>query len=121
MSRPRNKPDPKRGEVWMIRFDPAQGAEIGKSRPAAVVNIPQVGRLPLRIVVPITEWKTKWVNVPWLIHLKPTKRNGLSKESAADAFQAKSLSIKRFEKKMGDLSADDMEQIAAAICFCVEG
>ena len=40
--------DPRRGEVWLIRFDPAQGAEIGKTRPAVVVNPGSVGRLPLR-------------------------------------------------------------------------
>ncbi|MCP4662343.1 MAG: type II toxin-antitoxin system PemK/MazF family toxin [bacterium] len=44
--------EPVRGEVWRIRFDPTQGAEMGKTRPAVVVNPPSVGRLPLRIVVP---------------------------------------------------------------------
>jgi len=48
---------PKRGEIWLIDFDPAIGAEIRKARPAVVVSLDAIGRLPLRIVVPITDWK----------------------------------------------------------------
>ena len=50
-------PTPKRGEVWLIDFDPTVGAEIRKVRPAVVLTVPGVGRLPLQIVVPLTEWK----------------------------------------------------------------
>tara|TARA_E500000318_G_scaffold14854_4_gene14820 strand:+ start:28892 stop:29203 length:312 start_codon:yes stop_codon:yes gene_type:complete len=100
-------------------FDPAKGAEVRKSRPAVIMSIPAVGHLPLRIVVPITGWKDHWSTIPWLVKMKPTQRNGLTKVSAADAFQAKSLSIKRFQSKLGELSADEMEQIAAAVCLCV--
>ena len=46
---------PKRGEVWDVDFDPPQGAEIGKTRPAIVMSEDTVGRLPLRIVVPVTD------------------------------------------------------------------
>ena len=42
-------PTPKRGEVWLVRFDPSAGAEIRKVRPAVVVNLDAIGRRPLRI------------------------------------------------------------------------
>jgi mRNA interferase MazF len=48
-------PDPKRGEIWLVNFDPTIGAEIRKQRPAVVVSLTTVGRLPLRIVTPITD------------------------------------------------------------------
>ena len=48
---------PKRGEVWAVNFDPAVGAEIGKARPAVVIGVESIGRLPLQLVVPITDWK----------------------------------------------------------------
>ena len=119
MARSEPLPDPRRGEVWQIQFDPIEGAEVGKTRPAVVMNIPAVGRLPLRMVVPVTGWKNHWATTPWLIHIRPGKRNGLTKPSAADAFQTKSLSIERFQKRLGVLRADEVEQIAAAICLCV--
>lgn len=54
----KTNPTPNRGEVWWIQFDPSVGSEQRKTRPAVVMNVPAVGKLPLRIVVPITEWET---------------------------------------------------------------
>ena len=51
-------PAPKRGEIWLIDFDPALGAEIQKIRPAVIISMDTIGRLPLRMVVPVTDWKT---------------------------------------------------------------
>ena len=115
----RNEPPPNRGEIWWIRFDPVEGAEIGKTRPAAVVSVPSVGRLPLRIVVPITEWNPRWATVPWLVYLKHTQRNGLQKDSAADCFQVKSVSLNRFTSLIGRLNADEIEQVSAGVALCV--
>lgn len=111
--------NPVRGEVWVLRLDPVQGSEMGKTRPAIVVNPRSVGRLPLRIVVPVTEWAVKYQTIPWLIHLKPSSRNGLTKESAADCFQVKSVSVARFVKRLGEVRADDIEEISAAVALCV--
>jgi mRNA-degrading endonuclease toxin of MazEF toxin-antitoxin module len=44
--------------LW-IRFDPADGDEIKKVQPAVVVSQNAIGRLRLKIVVPITEWNAK--------------------------------------------------------------
>jgi mRNA interferase MazF len=60
----------KRGEIWRINLDPTIGAEIKKSRFCVIVNHNAIGILPLKIVVPITEWKDKFSKAPWLIHLE---------------------------------------------------
>ena len=70
---------PQRGEVWKVRFDPSVGAEIGKSRPAVVVSLSTAGKLPLRIVVPLTEWKPKYVLAPWMVFVQATPMSGLTK------------------------------------------
>ncbi len=108
-----------RGEVWRVRFDPTEGAEIRKARPSVVMSVKEVGVLPLRIIVPITEWKEAFAERPWLVRLALTVGAGLRKESAADAFQIKSLSIDRFEERLGVLTEQDIEEIAAAIVLCV--
>ena len=56
--------NPKRGEIWIIDFEPVTGSEIGKKRPAVVINSAAVGALPLRIVVPITSWQENLVLLP---------------------------------------------------------
>jgi len=49
-----------RGQIWSVNFAPAIGSEIKKIRPAVVVNINEAGRLPLSIVIPITDWKKQF-------------------------------------------------------------
>ncbi len=48
----------------MVDFDPAVGAEIRKLRPAVVISVDAVGRLPLRLVVPVTDWKPSYAGYP---------------------------------------------------------
>jgi mRNA interferase MazF len=45
----------KRGEIWLINLEPTIGAEIKKSRPAIIVNDDALGKLPLKIIVPLTD------------------------------------------------------------------
>jgi mRNA interferase MazF len=112
-------PTPKRGEVWNVRFDPAVGAEIQKVRPAVVMSLDSVGRLPLKIVVPITDWKPAFANFAWFVPLPAIPENGLTKDSGADAFQVKSLSETRFLDKLGELTTSQLDDIAAAVAACV--
>ncbi len=109
---------PKRGEVWNISFDPSVGAEIKKVRPAVVINVNSIGKLPLRIVVPLTDWKESFESYPWFVHIESTPANGLSKPSGADAFQVKSLSTKRFVQRLGTITETQADNIASAIALC---
>ena len=113
------KPIPIRGEVWWIRFDPAEGDEIKKVRLAVVISENAVGRLRLKIVVPITEWKPRYAGFPWFVRLVPTAQNGLTKDSGADAFQVKSVSETRFLQRLGELTPIQLDEIANAIAICV--
>lgn len=110
---------PSRGEIWLVRFDPQRGAEIGKTRPAVVLSLDSIGILPLRVVVPLTEWNPRYASVPWMLNVKPNGTNGLSKESAADAFQVKSLSLDRFERRLGRLPVTELGELAQLVAFCV--
>jgi mRNA interferase MazF len=112
-------PAPKRGEIWLIDFDPSLGAEIQKIRPAVVIGVDTIGRLPLRMVVPITDWKTQYANYPWFVELSPTTANGLTKDSGADAFQTKSISLSRFVQHLGEVPTTELDEIASAIALCV--
>lgn len=80
---------PHRGEIWLVNFDPTVGAEIRKTRPAIIISSNAVGRLPVKLVAPITDWKDHYVGNIWHIRIDPNKTNGLSKSSAVDALQLK--------------------------------
>ena len=104
-----------RGEVWLINLDPTVGAEIKKTRPAVIVNDDAVGILPLKVIVPITEWKNRYAVAPWLVRLEPNEENGLDKPSTADAFQVRSVAQERFVQRLGKLSDTAMQEITRAL------
>lgn len=101
----------KQGEIWLINLDPTIGSEIKKTRPGIIVNDNSLGKLPLKIIVPITDWKDKYEIAPWMIKIEPDSMNGLTKASSADCFQVRSLSQERFIKRIGIVSAFDMVEI----------
>jgi mRNA interferase MazF len=105
----------KQGEIWLINLDPTVGAEIQKTRPAVIVNDDALGKLPLKIIVPITDWKDRYEIAPWMTKIYPNAINGLTKISAADSFQIRSVAQERFIKRIGIASEADMEEIKAGI------
>jgi len=97
----------KRSEIWLINLDPTVGAEIRKTRPAIIVNDDALGILPLKIIVPITDWKERYARADWMVKINPNKINNLTKTSTADCFQVRSISQKRMVKKIGLLEKQD--------------
>lgn len=93
--------DIRQGDIWLVEFFPNVGSEISKKRPAVVVNDNRIGKLPLKTIVPITDWSANYEQYPWMIFIEHNKSNGLSKQSAIDCFQIKSFSENRFDKRLG--------------------
>ncbi len=74
-----------------------------------------VGVLPLKVIVPITDWKEHYAVAPWMVRLDPDKENGLYKVSSADAFQVRSVSQERFTRRLGELNNKAMNEISGAL------
>jgi mRNA interferase MazF len=96
------------------------GSEIRKIRPAVVINRDSIGRLPLRLVVPITDWKSRYDAFHWFTFLPADATNGLTKDSGADAFQVKSVALSRFVQRIGVASQSQLNAIATTIAICVD-
>jgi mRNA interferase MazF len=105
----------KQGEIWVINLDPTIGAEIKKTRPAIIVSDDALGKLPLKVIVPITDWKDKYEVAPWMIKIDPNSNNGLTKESSADCFQVRSVSQERFVKKIDSITNKIQDEIKLAL------
>ena len=104
-----------RGEIWLVNLDPTIGSEIRKTRPAVIVSSDLVGILPIKVIVPFTEWKERYSQAPWMIKIDPDEQNGLSKPSAADALQIRSVSQQRLAQKLGTLSPIETAKIVQAV------
>ncbi|MDR1879308.1 MAG: type II toxin-antitoxin system PemK/MazF family toxin [Tannerellaceae bacterium] len=102
-------------EIWLVNFNPTVGAEIQKKRPAIIVNDNGIGILPLRIMVPITDWNERYNSADWMVKITPDATNNLTKNSVADCFQVKSVSTDRFDRKIGEISSATYEKIKEAL------
>lgn len=105
----------KRGEIWLVNLDPTVGSEIQKTRPAVIVSSDLVGILPLKVIVPLTDWKDRYSNATWMVRIDPDSQNGLSKSSVADGLQIRSVSVQRLVKRVGLLSSLQIAQIVQAV------
>ncbi|MEA1946052.1 MAG: type II toxin-antitoxin system PemK/MazF family toxin [Thermodesulfobacteriota bacterium] len=105
----------KQGEIWEINLSPTVGAEIKKKRPAVIISDDTIGLLPLRVIVPITEWKKNFHGAVWMVKIDPNEHNNLKKTSAIDCFQIRSISIKRFLIKIGYVSPKTLNEIKIAV------
>ncbi|HLP91310.1 MAG TPA: type II toxin-antitoxin system PemK/MazF family toxin [Nostocaceae cyanobacterium] len=115
-----NSSAPKRGEIWLTNFDPTIGAEIKKIRPAVIVSSDSVGKLPIKLIAPITDWKEYFINNIWHIKLEPDNQNNLTKDSAIDVLQLRGVDTQRFIRKIGQCSPEFMEEVAAAIAAVID-
>lgn len=111
---------PKRGDIRLVNFDPTIGSEIQKTRPAVVIGSDAVGRLPIKLVAPITDWKPHYATNLWHVRIDPAPTNGLTKPSAVDALQVRGMDIQRFVRRMGQVAPETLEAIALAVVAVIE-
>ena len=102
--------NPKRSEVWLVDFDPTRADEIGKTRPALVIQDDEID-IGTTIVIPFS---TVIVadSEPLRIYYKLPF---LDKASDLAITQMRSLSLRRFHKKIGSLSTSEMSKVSQYI------
>jgi len=105
----------RQGEIWIVNLDPTIGAEIKKTRPCVIVNDDAVGVLPLKIIAPITDYKEKFKDVPWMVTITPGKGNGLDKKSVIDLFQVRSVAEERLVERVGMIMTEQMLSVKTAL------
>ena len=105
----------KQGEIWLVNLSPTVGAEITKTRPCVITSSNEIGILPLKVIAPITDYKTHYDSVPWMVELSPDGLNKLSKRSVVDLFQLRSVSQTRLIRNIGRVTEEEFQIILDAI------
>ena len=104
-------PSPRRGEVWLVAFDPSVGGEIQKTRPAVVLSNDTANALLNRVqVVPVSSQVGRLYPAEAYVSL-----NGERRKAMAD--QITTASKRRLLRPLGALSRDDIAAVARAVCI----
>ena len=106
---------PRRGEIYLVEFDPGRGHEIKKTRPAVVIQNDIGNRYsPVTIVAAVTS-RLSPTPYPVEVGLAPSKGNGLTLPSAVNLGQIRSVDRERLVKRVGALDAATMRKVDDAL------
>jgi len=105
---------PKRGEIYIVNFDPTVGAEIKKTRPALVLQNDIANRhSPITIVAAITS-KYDATLYPTEVLVKPPE-GGLTTNAVVLLNQIRSIDKGRLIKRLGLLKPATMQKTDRAL------
>ena len=114
MEHPQPLVRPKRGEVYLVCFDPTVGAEVRKTRPALVIQNDVGNRhSPLTIVAAISS-KFDDRLYPTEVLITPPE-GGLRERSVVLLNQIRSLDKRRLTTRLGRLSQESMALVDRAL------
>ncbi|MEC4813379.1 MAG: type II toxin-antitoxin system PemK/MazF family toxin [Scytonema sp. PMC 1069.18] len=114
MAAKRTMMQPKRGEVYLVSFDPTVGAEIQKTRPALVLqNDVSNEYSPITIVAAITSQFDETL-YPTEVLIQPPE-GGITVNSVVLLNQIRSIDKQRLIRKLGQLTEATIEQVNQAI------
>jgi len=103
----------RRGDVYWVNLDPVIGSEVGRRRPAVVVQNEAANRSSSTVtVIPLTSSIDRVY--PFQI-LVAAGEGGLSRQSKALCEQVRTLSRQRLTDRLGHLPNERMDQIREAL------
>lgn len=105
---------PRRGEVFLVSFDPTMGAEIQKTRPALIIQNDIGNRnSPLTIVAAITSYHGGMIRPHQVLIASP--EGGLQVDSTVLLNQVRSVDKQRLVRRLGVLRAETMARVDRAL------
>jgi len=106
--------DLRRGAVVRVRFDPSEGSEIRKTRPAVVVSNNAACRFDAVVqVVPVTRLPDRELR-PYESRVA-SDRSGMNHPSRLVANQVRTISQRRIVQSLGRLSEDEERALDQAL------
>lgn len=104
---------PKRGEIWLVNFDPTVGSEIRKTRPALILQNDIANRYsPVTIVAAIST-QSDTLSHPTEIFIAPMQR--IEKPSVILLNQIRTTDKQRMIRKVGVIKSDILRKVENAL------
>jgi len=103
---------PRRGEIWLVNWNPARGSEQAGIRPALVIQN-DIGNEKASTTI-VTAISSSVKLYPMNVEIKPPE-GGLAKPSIIKTSQILTVSKERLEKRLGTLGKEKMGEVDRAI------
>ena len=103
---------PRRGEVWLVNFNPGRGSEQQGIRPALVVQNDTGNKYAATTIIAAVTTTIKLYPVTVLI---PAKSCGLPRDSMVNLAQVLTVDKSRLLKKLGQAGAAVMQSVDRAL------
>ncbi|GAA1699526.1 type II toxin-antitoxin system PemK/MazF family toxin [Fodinicola feengrottensis] len=102
---------PRRGEIWLADLDPTADNEVAGQRPVLVMSSDAFHNWPihLAIVVPLTTSSRP------LRHHTPVVSGGLDRPSVARPEDVRSITTRRFTRRLGVADPSSVETVADSL------
>ncbi len=114
MAAQRKVTSPRRGEIYLVSFDPTLGAEIKKTRPALIVQNDVANRSsPITIVAAITS-QVEPSLYPTEVLIRAVE-GGLAVDSVILLNQIRSIDRRRLVRQLGKLNPEIMGRVNQAL------
>jgi mRNA interferase MazF len=105
---------PKRGDIYLVNFDPTLGAEIQKTRPALILQNDIANRYsPITIVAAITSKFDEPLYPTEVLISSP--EGGLAVDSVTLLNQIRSIDKRRLVRRLGAIRVSTMERVEQSL------
>ena len=105
---------PRRGDVYLVAFDPTPGAEIKKTRPAVVIQNDVGNRVAATTIVAAVTSQVNDPPYPFEVFLEAGE-GGIGRRSAVLLNQVRTVDRARLLRRVGALSSDTMRNVDRAL------
>lgn len=107
----------RRGEIYLVDWNPARGSEQAGQRPSVVIQndiANAVAGYPVTMVCAVS---SQLKGYPSMIRVHPSPANGLTQVSEINAAQILTVQKDRLIVRIGVLSAEEMKQVADKLAY----
>jgi mRNA interferase MazF len=109
---------PRRGEVYLVTFDPTVGSEIRKTRPAVVVQNDVGNRVARTTIVVALSSQVEEPLYPFEVLVQP-RDGGVAKPSVVLLNQIRTVDRQRLIRHLGTLKQETMRRVDHALAISV--
>jgi len=103
----------RRGDIYLVQLDPVVGSEVGKTRPAVVLQNDLANRSsPTVTLIPISSKADRVF--PFQVRI-PAGEGGLDRDSKVLCEQVRTVARTRLLQYLGHLSAERLAEIRTAL------